>query len=739
MHRLLEKVLQESGLDINSVPAKEDWKVFLERLDRILATEENDPNFSGPVHHDSFQTHQALLEISQARFQQRIAALTSVIPDLIVYVDEEGKYLDIISQGSEDMLYRPKEEIIGHTMEEIFPPEYASLFLQATLQAINTRQLTVITYDMPGRSGKRFYEARIMPTHVKENGKRTSIAIVRDMTAEKKSIEYFNLLKKIFHDATEGILIISSDNQYLEVNDAFCRMLEIDREDLPGSKLNDYADFFDRETMERISRRMEAENFFSGEVKILKPDGSELPAWLTIDTVFSDEGETTYRVAMLTDISELKKSREQLHFTATHDLLTELPNRRLLFQRLEETLVRCRDQGRSGALLLIDLDDFKEINDTAGHSAGDRVLQECVSRIRQSLGRDDLFGRLGGDEFLLILEDDEDKDLPLKTAEKIIEVFQRPFQIGDELLDVGASIGIACFPEDSTESGELIQYADMAITHAKQNGGKRITRYSHTFDEDLKRFYRIERALKEALSTGGFYLNYQPQVDITTGEVKGFEALLRIRETECGPLSPAEFIPVAEESELIITIGYWVFDEVCRQIVEWKKQGVTPPVIGVNLSRRQLMEEGFCDEIRRRVSHYDISPSSIEFEITETTFMHSRQQGYQVIDTLQKMGFRPSIDDFGTGYSSLANLKQFTVNKLKIDRSFVSDMCSNESDRAIIQATIALAKAFDLHTIAEGVESAEQLRLLKEMECDEIQGFYFSPPKNPEEAIAFLG
>jgi len=738
MHRLLQRVLKKNGLNNEEPPSREKWSAFLEKMDEIFNSNDEDRYLLERSLEISSREMEELLEASRESFQQRITALTKVIPDLIFYVDEEGRYLDIISQGREDMLFLPREEIIGRTMQEIFPREYASKFMEATLKAIETNRLTVITYDMRGKSGKRFFEARIMPTNIKENGKRTSIAIVRDMTAERKSIDYLNVIKKIFEDATEGIFIVSAENHYMEANDAFCRMLGVSKEELPGGRLRDYAHFFDKETMDRIVRMMEEKNFFNGEVKIHKPDGLELLAWLTIDTVFSDEGEEAYHVAMLTDISELQKSREQLHFTATHDVLTKLPNRTLLFQHLEEALERSRTREHGGALLFIDLDNFKEINDTVGHSAGDRVLLECARRIRQSLREGDIFGRLGGDEFLLIIENIDNMDVPMHVAKKVIEELHRPFHVGNDVFELGASIGIALFPEDSREKGELIQYADMAMYRAKEKGKNRFMYYSRALDQDVKRHYRIERALKEALSTGGFHLHYQPQIDLATGEVVAFEALLRLRESELGLLSPAEFIPVAEESDLIVKIGQWVFDEVCRQIVKWKEEGITPPLIGINLSRRQLMDEGFCGDVRETVSRYGLSPSSIEFEITETTFMHSRKTGYQVIKELQEMGFGLSIDDFGTGYSSLANLKQFTVDKLKIDRSFVRDMISNESDRAIIKASIALAKALSLGTVAEGVETAEQMRLLKEMECDEIQGFYFSPPISPDEVVKFL-
>ena len=338
----------------------------------------------------------------------------------------------------------------------------------------------------------------------------------------------------------------------------------------------------------------------------------------------------------------------------------------------------------------------------------------------------------------MIIDRIEDDDEPMHVAQKILGALHRPFAVGEEIFEVGASIGIALFPRDSSEKEELIRYADRAMYNAKQRGKNRIMYHSADIEKSVRRHAMVEQVLREALSADGFFLHYQPRIELATGRVTAMEALLRIPDSKSGPLAPAEFIPVAEESDLIVKIGKWVLEEVCRQIAAWKKKGVELPPIGINLSRRQLMDEGICAEIGETVSQYELPPSSIEFEISETTFMHLQKREYQVITELQAMGFGLSIDDFGTGYSSLANLKRFTVDKLKIDRSFVRDMTSNESGRAIIKASIVLAKALGLGVVAEGVETSEQLRLLKEMECDEIQGFYFCPPRNPDEVIGYL-
>ena len=738
MHRLLRRLLKKSGLAPDALPDREGWHRFLERLDETFISNDEDRYLLERSLEISSKEMQELLEASRESYQRRLTALIKAIPDLIFYIDEEGRYLDVLSQGRDDQLYLPKEEIVGRTVYDIFPPHYARIFAEATKRAIETSRLEVIEYRMDDNGEIRHFEARIMPTNILEEGRHTAMAIVRDITAQKRSLEYLNVIKKIFEDATEGILIVSKDGSYVEANDAFCRMLGLEEGCRPSPRIADFQRYFGNETLARIQKELERSGEFQGEVTIRREDGSEMLAWLTVDTVSNEKGEPTHRVAMLTDLSEIQKSREELRYTATHDPLTGLPNRTLLFERLEEALVRARRSGRSGALLFIDLDNFKEVNDTAGHKAGDAVLTECAERIAGSIRGTDVLGRLGGDEFLLILENIENVDAPMHVAQKIIDRLGQPFHVAGEFHELGASVGIALFPDDSESPEDLIQYADMAMYRAKQEGKNRFRYYSPSLDDSIKRHYMVERALKEALRDDRFFLLYQPQVDLRSGRVVGVEALLRVDEPVLGLLSPAEFVPIAEESDLILKIGRWVFEECCRQMRAWKEEGVENLTVAINLSRRQLMDEGWPEFAVETAKRYGIEPSRIELEITETTFMQSRQGGYRMIKALQEEGFAFSIDDFGTGYSSLSNLKHFVVDKLKIDKSFVAEILTNDSDRAIVNASVALAHALGLRVVAEGVEEEAQRELLTTMGCDEMQGYLFSRPRPPEEIPPLL-
>jgi diguanylate cyclase (GGDEF)-like protein/PAS domain S-box-containing protein len=729
MHWELEGVLEELELSARNAPDLKRWKTFLRRIDALLQGREGTPSSSKGM--------DAPLS-SKERLQRRLETLIEVIPDLIFYVDEEGTYLEVLSSRNEELLYRPREEIIGKRINEIFSPQYATPFLEATRKAIQTSTLQILQYSMEVQGEQRHFEARIMPTNLRERGKLTTIAIVRDITAVKRSTDYLNVIKKIFEEATEGIFITKLTGEYFEANDAFFRILGIEPGALPGPRLEDFAKHFDPEVLREIRRSLDEEGSFRGEIFFRDERGRDKLIWLSIDSIYDQAGGVEYRVAMLTDITELQASREMLHYTATHDTLTDLPNRRLVHERLGEAIERSLRSGKSGALLFIDLDNFKEINDTVGHSAGDRVLVECARRIRSVTGKEDLLGRFGGDEFLLVMEDLHEPQEALEKARRIIEVLKEPMERGRARFEIGASIGIALFPRDSTDIDQLIQYADMAMYRVKEEGRNNALFFSEELDQKLKERYRIEQLLKRTIRERGFHLLYQPQWDLLSKRIIGMEALIRLKGPRQESLPPGTFIPIAEESELIEAIGAWVLEESCRQLQAWKARYETVPRLALNLSRSQLKNASLPRQMEAVLQRYDLEASAFELEITETTFMHLGPSEYRVLEELQAMGFRLSIDDFGTGFSSLSNLKQFNVDKIKIDRSFIDELEKSESDRAITQASINLAHALGLKTVAEGVETPGQLALLQSMGCDEVQGFLFSHPLPSEELEAYL-
>ncbi len=558
----------------------------------------------------------------------------------------------------------------------------------------------------------------------------------------KESELYEKVLKKIFEEVSEGMVILSSDERILACNDAFLRMVGLKREQIRQKNLEEFSTHFHPADFRKMMQGLMKEGSFCGEVRILGGEREkDRLAWFSIHTIQMDETDEAYRVAVVTDISDLLENREALRFDANHDALTGLPNRKLILEKLEEAINRAKRHQRAGALFFIDLDNFKRINDTLGHKAGDQVLRECTRRLRRILRVTDSFGRLGGDEFLLVIEDVSSPDTLMKIAQKIIDRINEPFEVLGLKQYLGVSIGITLFPYDSLVPEELLQYADMAMYRAKEKGKNCYQFYSKELDDALKRQFLIEKTLREALQKDGFYLVFQPQIDLRNRKVVGLEALIRLDASVVGEeFQPSEFIPVAEESNLILQIGKWVFSRCCRFLREWEAEFSDSRNIplSINLSRRQLMDESWPDFVEETLREWEIDPSRIEFEITETTYLDSKSVELEMIRRLQKIGCKISIDDFGTGYSSFSMLKDFSVDKLKIDKSFIEEITSNPHDQNIVKASIALANAMGLEIIAEGVETVDQRRLVQLLGCNEMQGFFFSEPKEAHEVLAFL-
>ena len=420
------------------------------------------------------------------------------------------------------------------------------------------------------------------------------------------------------------------------------------------------------------------------------------------------------------------------------DALTGLPNRQALLESLELTLERAQRYKRHGAVFFIDLDRFKEINDSVGHQAGDVVLKEIANRIRHIVRKSDIFGRLGGDEFLLILEEISSADTLMHVAQKIIDEVNRPIRIGDMNYHVGASIGITIFPRDSVESETLLRYADRAMYRAKQAGRNRYHFYSREIDREVKKRSMIEKTLKNALREEAFHLLFQPRINLSTGTVTGVEALLRLDEHYGREMIPPSlFIPIAEESDIILKIGRWVFTQACRTLYEWQRQGAPSITMTINLSRRQLQHSEWTHFVDETLRKYRIKPNHIEFDISESAFMSLSDDGYGVLKDLKKLGCGISIDDFGTGSSSLV-LFQDCVDRLKIDQRFIRDITRNGRDRTLVKASIAMAQAMGLGTVAEGVETAEQKRYVQIMGCGEVQGFLIGKPEQSDKALNLI-
>jgi len=546
------------------------------------------------------------------------------------------------------------------------------------------------------------------------------------------------LVKKSIYDSGDGILVLSGGWESGLYNPSFSRLLGLTPEE-PIRRLEELQQFFDHEEYERCLKSFRNDKWCEETVRIMQNVEEPLQARISIKSFTNGKEGEEFIIVTLSRIDEANSSNWLRYAPSTHDPLTGLPNRLMLLEYIEQALQRAIRQKQIGALFFIDLDNFKEINDTMGHAAGDKVLIECARRIRSIVRKSDIFGRLGGDEFLLITEGIKGPDSLMNIAQKIIQTLNKPLLINGYEYRIGASVGIATFPQDSRDSSELLQCADLAMYRAKKSGKNRYQFYSKRLDEEVQRHATIQKALRYALDHDGFYLVFQPQIDLHSERLVGLEVLIRIDEKIAGPLLPAEFIPIAEENELILHLGRWVFRTCCQQIHQWSRHFSLEGLrISINLSQRQLNDPGwvrFVDEYLRR---YRINPSIIEFEITETAFVASKEIGYDTIRSLQRLGCKIAIDDFGTGYSSLSTLKELTIDKLKIDQSFIEDIVQNSIDRTIVKASIAMAQAMGLSTIAEGVETIDQKKMIKMLGCSQMQGYLVSEPKKADEIMNCL-
>ncbi len=443
--------------------------------------------------------------------------------------------------------------------------------------------------------------------------------------------------------------------------------------------------------------------------------------------VWDEYGAPLRFAGSITDISGYKETELRLLYLADHDVLTGLPNRRLFLSRLCQGISGARDSGRPLAVLFIDLDRFKQINDVLGHDAGNQVLCEAARRIRRSVRDEDTVSRLGGDEFTVLLEGVEAESRVSAVADRIRSELNRPFALAEREVYVSASIGIAVFPRDGESGEELLKRSDVAMYQAKKHGGDNHQFYSAESETRISRGLDMEARLRRALEHGELEVHYQPQVGFASGEINSVEALLRWNNPELGWVAPAQFIPLAEETGLIQPIGAWVLETACAQAKAWQDAGLRPIKMCVNVSARQL-DGKLVETVSRVLAETAISPSRLELEITESVMVGKDPGTEAVLQAMRALGIGFAIDDFGTGYATFDYLKRFPVRTLKLDGSFVRGVCDSSNDVAIVDATVALARSFGLRVVAEGVETAAQHALLKELGCDDCQGYHTFRP-----------
>lgn len=633
----------------------------------------------------------------------------------------------------EEIFGCPKDEIIGYGPEKFSPPvqpdgslsnEKAHNHIRAALAG--TPQ--VFEWLHLQLDGTPVY-TEVSLNRVYSEGSSALTARIQDISDRKRRDEETRLAASVFNGTTEGIVITDARGVILQVNSAFSDITGFQADEVLGKTPRILrSDYHDDDFYTGFWSELTTTGFWQGELWNRRKDGEAHPVWQNISAIRDDTGDIVQYISIFSDITDKKLSEQRIEHLAHYDVLTDLPNRVLFNERCEHALIRARREGKELVVMFLDLDRFKHINDSLGHPVGDRLLQQVAKRLNALIREEDTVARLGGDEFVLILEDVVDTNIIVPVAEKILAAFNEPFDLEGSQLHVSSSVGISIYPADGQDVTTLVRNADAAMYRAKESGRNNYQFYTREMTASARARVSLESRLRQAVEQQQLVLHYHPQFDLKSGKLTGAEALVRWQHPEMGLVPPDSFIPLAEETGLILPIGEWVLRTACNQARKWLDSGRQFGVVAVNISGNQIERGDIVELVRQVLWETHLPAHLLELEITESFIMKHANEALDTLLALRNLGVSLAIDDFGTGYSSLSYLKQMPINKLKIDRSFVSDVPSGKADTAITRAVIALGKGLSLRVIAEGVESEAQRQFLEEEGCHEAQGFLYTQP-----------
>ncbi len=561
-----------------------------------------------------------------------------------------------------------------------------------------------------------------------QQGTSLIVCFLRDITARKTSEKQLRLLAMVFENSGEGIIITDAENRIEKVNLSFTRLTGYRFEEVAGRNPRMLSSGLQsREFYQAMWKRLLEEGYWQGEIWDRRKNGETYPKWLSIAVVRNEQGEVVNFIGSFSDIAELKRAEREIEKLAYQDPLTGLPNRFSLLAQFEQAIARARRNHARVALMFIDLDRFKIINDTLGHHIGDKLIVKVGDRLKKTVGEREIVARFGGDEFVVLLQEAETILAVEAIATSIVKDLAQPHFVEGINLFSSPSVGISIFPDDGDNIHTIMKNADTAMYQAKSSGGGRCRLFDAAMTAKSAERLRFENGLRTALENREFELHYQPQI-AADGKVKALEALIRWYHPEFGSVSPARFIPIAEETGLILEIGKWVLKTACADLARWVERGMEDLRVAVNVSSLEFLQDGFVGSIGGIIREAGVRTNQVELEITESMAMANPERVIGIMRSLKADSIRLSIDDFGTGYSSLSYLKLFPIDQIKIDRSFIKDMDVDMNDKAITISTIALAQKLGLEVVAEGVESYQQSEVLFAQGCDLIQGYVFSKP-----------
>jgi diguanylate cyclase (GGDEF)-like protein/PAS domain S-box-containing protein len=741
---LTGKPLDEFGWRITR---KDGTKMYIEGSIALKKDSEGKTiGFKG-LHHDI--TERKRMEEALQRSETKFRMLYDSTSDAVMLLDEKG-FFDCNKAALKMFGCATREEFCTKHLADFSPPQQPN---GTDSMALANRMIATAMEKGSHRfewmhkrndTGENF-PADVLLNAMQLDGKPVVQAVVRDITERKRnekelreSEERYRLIAENTAD-TIAVFDLNLNPTYISPSILKLRGYTVEEvmtqtldQMLTPDSLQKASKVFTDEMLLESNGTADTARTALMELEEYCKDGSTVWVELAASYLRNEDSNPTGILTIVRNITERKLAEEKIKYQATHDALTGLPNRLMFSQLLNQAIKSARRYKRQFAVLFIDLDRFKIINDTMGHDAGDQLLQEIAARLKQTLRAVDVIGRLGGDEFIVLIDEVSDSSHVSTVAYKILTSIIKPIILMGQECRITASIGISIYPEDAEDEQSLMKNADIAMYLAKEEGKNNFQFYSKDIQSKSLERLSIETNLRFALERNELSLHYQAKVDFKTNVITGVEALLRWQNPSLGSVTPTQFIPVAEESGLIIPIGRWVMKTACAQNVAWQQQGLPAVCMAVNLTLRQLTDDSLIDDIRIALNDSGMAPNLLELEITESMVMHNPAHIISILAKIKSMGVRLAIDDFGTGYSSLAQIKHFPIDTLKVDRSFIRNIPQDVEDKAIAEAIIAMGKTLSLTVVAEGVETQEQLDFLREHSCDEMQGYHFSKPIAPE-------
>ena len=670
--------------------------------------------------------------------EQWFARTLRCIGDAVIATDETGR-IRFVNPVAEHLTGCVQAEAFGWPIETILElrQEHGVLMIaNPVTEALARGRLSGFQNSacVVARDGRRtLVEHSTAPILDDNHVLMGAVLVMRDISRRREMERAFAESEQRFHSAFEhaaiGMALVALDGRFLQANGIVAAMLGVDAATVSGLSLHALCHRDDRPMLDEQLERLAANEVatFQIELRLETPGGRIVWSLLSVSVVRDDEGAPLYHIVQVQDVTARRSAEEQLVYVAYYDALTGLSNRAHINRRLEQSLAYCRRRNEKLAVMFVDLDNFKLVNDSLGHKAGDALLREVARRLLSTVRETDIIGRLGGDEFIVILPGIESEGDVAGVCAKLIEAMELPYDFEGHLLQVSCSIGVSQFPRDAQSADRLIVTADDAMYRAKELGKNGFVFYCSEWGRQLNERMLQEAELRRALAEQQFEIYYQPIQD-TTGRIRSMEALLRWQHPERGLQLPDTFMPTAERTGLIVPIGAWVLRAVCRQIRAWQDVGAAEVSVAVNLSARQFRDPELIATVMGALAESALMPACLELELTESCIMHQPERASAILDELRSHGLRIAVDDFGTGYSSLSYLKRFPIHALKIDRSFMVDLPDNRESSAIVSAIVTMSRALGLTVVGEGVENAAQANFLKDLGCDLLQGFLYQRP-----------